>query len=606
MAAASKIASTPKPGSKRPRPDGTPETMREKGGSLRLPLPPTADTFVLTPSTANSGPKNPPAKEEDPFLRAIREQKARSDAQCEVLTAFRLAILAQKRTFDSKSPAHSEFAATLTERMATVFHEASCLGAVLSTPPSSPKASVASAASARSPPAPSPPTYAGIIKSGPATTAPAAPQKKLASRSTQSPGQKGSQPSPEKQDPRIFLRLLDPSKWSQDDSYKVRQFAAQATKRQVSDFPSATKIDTGFAITPRTKDDGAALLLAADALGALIPGHFRCVEQPVKWYKYILDGLPATARDMEGNPLSAKPAVMQEAAVQTSKIPIDAKPASSTQPHDHMHSWVIAFLEPVPQFRLFGVTKRSRLLEKTNPPKQCPHCFDWHGRTPCERRTYCAECALPEHGPCSTQPPKCINCLGPHRADSPECPMRPKKFDGRYVRPSPLQRKEIRAEGKRNYDFALKRVRSQAPEWNGISDGEQPRTTSQQRAEATSTPSYDSATSVPGNETSDSDRGQASGAPPRRPSQPAGEVDVQMVDLSATEQEELLQRQMADDSADSDYRPTRSSSAGRPNKESSQPKTANPQPAPQPASSQRSRAARSRNRASTSSASGRL
>ncbi|CCU77161.1 reverse transcriptase [Blumeria hordei DH14] len=87
------------------------------------------------------------------------------------------------------------------------------------------------------------------------------------------------------------------------------------------------------------------------------------------------------------------------------------------------------------RFRLFGMGINYRKLSKKVNIAQCGRCFQWHNQRICARTPRCRLCDSVEHTeethkPCGPHqhpcPSRCIHCHGPHPADAPECPLRPR------------------------------------------------------------------------------------------------------------------------------------------------------------------------------------
>ncbi|GBM14669.1 hypothetical protein AVEN_97181-1 [Araneus ventricosus] len=66
---------------------------------------------------------------------------------------------------------------------------------------------------------------------------------------------------------------------------------------------------------------------------------------------------------------------------------------------------------------------RQRIQPIVDRPRQCNKCFVYtHGARTCDKNYICFCCGGDHIGPCQ-QPPKCVNCSGPHNAKSRSCPV---------------------------------------------------------------------------------------------------------------------------------------------------------------------------------------
>ncbi|KAJ5618715.1 hypothetical protein N7528_006826 [Penicillium herquei] len=114
-------------------------------------------------------------------------------------------------------------------------------------------------------------------------------------------------------------------------------------------------------------------------------------------------------------------------------------------------TWIISFLEPVDEFRLFATSNFSRYLGE-NPAiaYHNPGCQGYCRPSQCTRAIRCSKCGKPERvhdGPMGaecTRPEKCANCHQPYPADHKECPVAPRNHNGEI---SKEELKSIRAFG---------------------------------------------------------------------------------------------------------------------------------------------------------------
>lgn len=88
-----------------------------------------------------------------------------------------------------------------------------------------------------------------------------------------------------------------------------------------------------------------------------------------------------------------------------------------------------------PRVLLFGDS--IQVKHKPYLPKviQCHQCWGFHDPHRCTRKPKCCLCSSPDHTEkfhpeIPLQAPKCTNCLGSHRADSPACKARPISQNG--------------------------------------------------------------------------------------------------------------------------------------------------------------------------------
>ena len=109
----------------------------------------------------------------------------------------------------------------------------------------------------------------------------------------------------------------------------------------------------------------------------------------------------------------------------------------------------MSFLAPTQKlWRLFGSSRLARYIDKPAAPSQCDKCWDFHARHSCDRRPSCKRCGKSHpHDSNCTAPTQCANCLGPHTADSTECPARPIRSHGVYRRLTQEEKNRVRKMG---------------------------------------------------------------------------------------------------------------------------------------------------------------
>ncbi|KAG7402450.1 hypothetical protein Forpi1262_v018952 [Fusarium oxysporum f. sp. raphani] len=142
-------------------------------------------------------------------------------------------------------------------------------------------------------------------------------------------------------------------------------------------------------------------------------------------------------------------AVDEEIEIQTGQKPVNIRPARHQPDNPLTKTLLVSFLEPVKKYwRLFS-SRPARLIKKTDRPRQCNVCLDYHRSRTCYRLPLCKRCgkaAGHDSGDC-TAPEQCANCLGPHSANFADCPARPKKVHGVFRRLTKEQRDHIRVVG---------------------------------------------------------------------------------------------------------------------------------------------------------------
>jgi hypothetical protein len=236
--------------------------------------------------------------------------------------------------------------------------------------------------------------------------------------------------APPKDDLRVFARLsADSSAWD-TPSYTVRTHIAGKLGIGLQKIPQANRCKTGWAV--RTSDLATRDLLInrqnewAGDLGA------ATVETRQKWFTYVVPECPRRITDLRGFEVDQVAAIEDEVKAQTGMAPISIRNSQHDSDEHPTKTLIISFLQPSKRrWRLFGTSQLARIVEKTRPPNQCDTCWGFHSKYSCNHHPRCGRCGKLNHTTEScTAPEQCANCLGPHAADFPKCPARPKRVNG--------------------------------------------------------------------------------------------------------------------------------------------------------------------------------
>ncbi|KID83217.1 hypothetical protein MGU_09498 [Metarhizium guizhouense ARSEF 977] len=152
----------------------------------------------------------------------------------------------------------------------------------------------------------------------------------------------------------------------------------------------------------------------ADDLGA------TAVETSQKWYTYAVDNCPRGLTDLYGNELNYDAAVRDEINNQTGLTPVSIRVPRRDNEQLPYKTLIISFLEPTKRpWSLFGTSRLARHIERTNPPRQCENCWDYHTQHACNRQTRCKRCGKTNHASDSCTAPRAVcqlprtTCRGP-------------------------------------------------------------------------------------------------------------------------------------------------------------------------------------------------
>ena len=261
-------------------------------------------------------------------------------------------------------------------------------------------------------------------------------------------GQRKPLPPPT-DDFRVFARLRPGHTADMSRSFAVRTHIADKLGIARSRIPHAHPCKTGWAI--RAADLATRDLLTERQAEWAPDISAQIVEKRQEWYTYAVQGCPRRFNNIFGEAIDDEKAIRDEVATQTGQTPervITAKQDSDQRP---IRTLIISFAKEVKHYwRLFDTTSYARLIVKTNPPKQCDNCWDYHSRYSCGRQARCKNCGKTGHvQDTCTATQQCANCHGPHAVDFPQCPARPKKVNGAFHSLNRPEKKLVQIMGKR-------------------------------------------------------------------------------------------------------------------------------------------------------------
>jgi hypothetical protein len=257
-----------------------------------------------------------------------------------------------------------------------------------------------------------------------------------------------ARPPPDKDhDNRLFIRLDDKSPHTTAEPMSIRQTIATIIGKPISDVTSAMRTKTGWALRPRTREAHLAILNAAAVIGSHL-GSTR-IDEATKWYTYVIPRCPRSYMDCVTNTKHYTTDILKEEVERATGLTPIRTAASRHNDHESpTYNAVVSFLEkPSNRFKLFGTSGWSRIIDKPAAIPQCTNCWDFHPRRNCDRTPRCMICGKGEHNGACTTAPQCANCLGPHPADEPSCLMRPRRQNGKMVKPSRAERGRLRERG---------------------------------------------------------------------------------------------------------------------------------------------------------------
>lgn len=283
-------------------------------------------------------------------------------------------------------------------------------------------------------------TYASVAATNKSTPAPAFSGPKGGVTQKQTTGQK--------EDLRVLIRL-DPNSpaWGKT-GFAIRGLVCTTLGLGAEKVPTAKVTATGWSLTTTdlvTRD----LILNQKAKFLPVLGALDA-DRSVRWSTYVVAGCPRQIKDYDGNIENMDAAYKAEVLSQTGVKPVDVHPSKlpGNRTEDY-GSVIVSFEKPISHsWRLFGVSQPARLIKKKSPLTQCTRCWDFHSTINCVRAVACAKCGSRDHtrDDCEAAA-RCAGCLGPHAADFPSCPARPKWENGAWKRLTKAERGKVRQVG---------------------------------------------------------------------------------------------------------------------------------------------------------------
>jgi hypothetical protein len=275
-------------------------------------------------------------------------------------------------------------------------------------------------------------------------------------------------PAKPKEDNRIFIAISNPAtRLQQPSPFAVRQAVCKSIEGiTLQDIPTASPINTGWAITPASRTIRDQLLtqenqeLVVKALGG------DTIRVPEHWINYAVQGVPSSFRTLDGTELpTTTQLVEEEVSSQTGKQPVSCRTSRHGANHNGLTTWIISYKEPVRSFQLFGTSQFSKEIHKhPTIQRHDPGCQQYCNAARCTRVARCANCGdrTDRHqglyGDNCPHKAKCTNCHGPHPASHSNCPAAPRRVHGHIIKPTKTELNAIRRAGRATYQHLYRTV----------------------------------------------------------------------------------------------------------------------------------------------------
>jgi hypothetical protein len=287
----------------------------------------------------------------------------------------------------------------------------------------------------------------------------------------QNPARLRSGPLPKpKEDLRIFIVISNPAMRIQRPSpFAVRQAVCRNIEGiTLKDVPTASPINTGWAITPANKTIRDQLITQENQERLLRALDGDAVRTPERWINYAVQGVPSSFRTLDGTEIpTTTQLIEEEVCSQTGKQPVSCRASRHGANQHGLTTWIISYKEPVRSFRLFGTSELSKVINKhPTIQRHNPGCQSYCNSARCTRVACCVHCRdrtdkhQGQHGDNCPHKARCANCHGPHPASHSNCPAAPRRVNGHPIKPTKNELKAIRRAGKAAHQHLYATVES--------------------------------------------------------------------------------------------------------------------------------------------------
>ncbi|KAI1006659.1 hypothetical protein K3495_g1555, partial [Podosphaera aphanis] len=260
--------------------------------------------------------------------------------------------------------------------------------------------------------------------------------------------------APTQVDERLFLRLSQDSNIRLLSPYPLLSLFRKLLGENAALLKEVQHVPSGLALRPSSEAASPKLeSLLSEFISQGKIGGATGVEKAQNLVSYVITSVPRNYTTLnEYNQLTIEPIgadlVQKELSDEKGVSPVAVFETRGSVESPHMHSarYIARFPlgTTIPRkFQLFGVEVLAHQLSIKTNVVQCGRCYQWHNERICTRFQRCRLCGSTEHlekdhQPCSTQPhtcpPRCLHCHGPHPADAPECPLRPRRNGSRLTK----------------------------------------------------------------------------------------------------------------------------------------------------------------------------
>jgi hypothetical protein len=163
-------------------------------------------------------------------------------------------------------------------------------------------------------------------------------------------------------DGRILITVPTATRLKQASPFAIRQAICAAVENlALPDIPKATTTQTGWAITPASRDIRDQLMGQANRELMIKAVEGEDARLPVKWINYAVQGVTSAYRSIAGTEIpTTTELVAQEAYSQTKQHPVSCRPSRHGPNAVGLTTWIISYQQTVQPFCLFGTSEYSK------------------------------------------------------------------------------------------------------------------------------------------------------------------------------------------------------------------------------------------------------
>lgn len=265
-------------------------------------------------------------------------------------------------------------------------------------------------------------------------------------------------PPKSREDRRVLVTLPPEALLQREDPYILkRRLLNEVSSLLLTSVMAVTPTRTGWAVLLAdvatrdsliSEDNLPRVLKAFGGTNAFIPEH---------WFTYAVPNVPTSFLSImnSGETIEVTPQlVSEEVLAQIGESPVRCSMSRhGVNPITRKATWIISFKREVRPFRLFTSACSSHIIDKrAKITHHSTGCQGWCNPLKCLRDTRCNNCGtqVNSHGDSllnnqCTHPTKCANCFGPHKAGYEKCPAMPRASQGKIIRPTKREIRNIRA-----------------------------------------------------------------------------------------------------------------------------------------------------------------